>query len=444
MKLWDKHRETNDMVHAFTTGKDRELDHLLAWADLVGSMAHARMLGSVGLISPQEANLLEKELKALYRQAMDGKLTIDPQCEDIHSHIEMVLTGKLGDTGKRIHTGRSRNDQVILAIRLFARKELRDVSNEMQELFFLLIQLANKFRNHLMPGYSHMQVAMPSSFGMWFSAYAESLADDLLPLRTAYQMMNQNPLGTGAGYGSSFPLNREMTTRLLGFATMNINSVYAQMSRVKAEAATSFALASVASTLARLANDICLYMGSNYGFFSIPGKLTTGSSIMPHKKNPDVFELIRARCNRLQGLPAQIASLTANLPTGYHRDFQLIKESFLPAFKELKDCISMISFMIREIRVSGTIKSDPVYDYMFSVEALNRLTQLGIPFRDAYDQIAQSIEDGSFKPDKNLSHTHTGSLGKLGLASISKKWKSNLRSINFDLAENAIQKILHD
>jgi argininosuccinate lyase len=442
MKLWGKTNIADSRVHRFTSEKDRKFDQLLALPDIIGSIAHARMLGSVGLISGEDAGMLERELKLLYRQAETGELIIDPDCEDIHSHIEMALTKKLGDTGRRIHTGRSRNDQVILAMRLFAREGLKDITSGMQELFGVLIQMAEKHNQLPMPGYTHMQLAMPSSFGLWFSAFAESLAEDLIPVHSAYRMMDQNPLGSGAGYGSSYPVDREMTTSLLGFSGMNVNAVYAQMSRTRAEITTAFALAAIASTLSRLSNDVCLYMGENYGLFSLPEAMTTGSSIMPHKKNPDVFELIRARCNRLQQLPAQLSAIAVNLPTGYHRDFQLFKESLLPAFTDLMECLSMAGMMAGQLRVSSPVEGNPLYDRMYSVEEINRLTQTGIPFREAHGLVARQIEAGVFKPDKRLTHTHTGSIGNLGLSLIREKWETNFRSINFDKADQAIRQII--
>jgi argininosuccinate lyase len=442
MKLWGKTNNADTRIHHFTSDKDRELDQLLALPDIIGSIAHARMLGVVGMIPEQEAILLERELKILYQQVEKVGLTINPDCEDIHSHIEMVLTKNLGDTGRRIHTGRSRNDQVILAMRLFARGEMKQLTTSMKELFEVLMQQAEKHDRLPMPGYTHMQLAMPSSFGLWFSAFAESLAEDLIPVQAAYRMADHNPLGTGAGYGSSFPVNREMTTDLLGFNGMNVNSVYTQMSRTRSETTTAFALAGIASTLSRLANDICLYMGENYGFFSLSEEMTTGSSIMPHKKNPDVFELIRARCNRLQHLPAQLSAMAMNLPTGYHRDFQLFKESLLPAIADLKECLTMAALLVRQLRVSSPVDGNPLYERMYSVEEIDRLTQTGIPFREAYGMVAGQIKDATFKPDKHLTHTHTGSIGNPGFLLIRKKWETNLGTINFDKAEKAIRQLL--
>ena len=444
MKLWEKTNGSDQRIHQFTSSRDRELDQLIALSDIVGSIAHVRMLGNVGLISVRDAGLIEKELKILYRQAEHEGLVVDPACEDIHSHLEMVLTRKLGDAGRRVHTGRSRNDQVILALRLFYRKELGRITAKMQELFDLLLRMAKKHGRRPMPGYTHMQVAMPSSFGLWFSAFAESLAEDLIPLRAAFQMVNQNPLGSGAGYGSSFPINREMTTRLLGFEGLNVNSVYAQMSRPKSEITTASALAAIAFTLSRLANDICLYSGENYGFFSLPAEMTTGSSIMPHKRNPDVFELIRARCNRLQHLPAQLTVLVVNLPTGYHRDYQLMKESLLPAFGDMYQCLDLCIDMVRQLRVSLPGESNRIYDHMYSVEAINALTQKGIPFRKAYGIVAREIETGTFRPQRMPGHTHTGSIGNLSLPLIRRRWKYNLKHIPFARAEQAVRLLIEE
>ena len=412
-KLWEKNIDVNPEIERFTVGKDRELDIFLARYDVLGSIAHSTMLQSIGMLTADEMQSLHNELRNIYTLIEEGCFTIEEGVEDVHSQVELMLTRKLGDTGKKIHSGRSRNDQVLLDLKLFTRKELQDVCTAVKELFDALIEQSNAHKDVLMPGYTHLQVAMPSSFGLWFGAYAESLADEMLFLQAAYRMCNRNPLGSAAGYGSSFPLNRTMTTELLGFDSMNYNVVYAQMGRGKCERNVAYALASVAGTLAKMAFDACMFNSQNFGFVKLPVECTTGSSIMPHKKNPDVFELLRAKCNRLQALPTDIILIMNNLPCGYFRDLQIIKELFLPAFNEIKDCLNMATYIIKRIEVNESILNDSRYDAMFSVEEVNRLAAEGMPFRDAYKKVGLDIEAGTFKPDKNIKHTHEGSIGNL-------------------------------
>ncbi|MBR2234456.1 MAG: argininosuccinate lyase [Prevotella sp.] len=411
--LWSKGYDINAEIERFTVGRDRELDLLLAPYDVMGSMAHIIMLNSIGLIGDDELPLLLSELRAIHQVAMDGKFVIEEGIEDVHSQVELMLTRRLGDMGKKIHSGRSRNDQVLLDLKLFTRHELRLVAEAVADLFHQLIQKSNQHSQVLMPGYTHLQVAMPSSFGLWFGAHAESLCDDMPFLEAAWRTVNRNPLGSAAGYGSSFPLNRQMTTRLLGFDSMDYNVVYAQMGRGKMELGVGFAVASIAATLAKLAFDACLFNSQNFGFIRLPRECTTGSSIMPHKKNPDVFELIRAKCNKLQALPTQVTLIKNNLPTGYFRDLQIIKEVFLPAFDELLDCLRMTTYIINKIEVNEHILDDERYDPMFSVEEVNRLAAEGMPFRDAYKKVGLDIEAGRFKPCKDIHHTHEGSIGNL-------------------------------
>ncbi len=412
-KLWEKNTQVNAKIEAFTVGRDREMDIFLAKYDVLGSMAHIRMLQSVGLLEESELKLLLSELKAIYTLAENDEFVIEEGVEDVHSQVELLLTRKLGDIGKKIHSGRSRNDQVLLDLKLFARAEIEKVVNSVSDLFDVLISQSNKYKNVLLPGYTHLQVAMPSSFGLWFGAYAESLADDLQLLLSAWKITNRNPLGSAAGYGSSFPLNRQLTTDLLGFDTMNYNVVYAQMGRGKMERTVANALASVAATVAKLAFDACMFTSQNFGFIKLPDEFTTGSSIMPHKKNPDVFELTRAKCNKLQSLPQQIMLITNNLPSGYFRDLQIIKEVFVPAFAELNDCLEMTTMMMAQVKVNENILDDSRYDFLFSVEEVNRLTLSGVPFRDAYKQVGLDIEAGNFVPNKDVNHTHQGSIGNL-------------------------------
>jgi len=412
-KLWEKNTQVNSKIEAFTIGSDRELDVFLARYDVLGSMAHIKMLESVGLLQPDELDSLLKELKNIYQLANEGQFTIEKGVEDVHSQVEMLLTGKLGDMGKKIHSGRSRNDQVLLDLKLFTRAEIEKTVSAVTGLFDVLITQSNRYKDVLLPGYTHLQVAMPSSFGLWFGAYAESLADDLQLLLSAWKITNRNPLGSAAGYGSSFPLNRQMTTDLLGFDSMNYNVVYAQMGRGKMERTVANALASVAATVAKLAFDACMFTSQNFGFIRLPDEFTTGSSIMPHKKNPDVFELTRAKCNKIQSLPQQIMMITNNLPSGYFRDLQIIKEVFIPVFAELTDCLEMTSLMMAQVEINKDILKDPRYDFLFSVEEVNRLTLSGVPFRDAYKQVGLEIEAGNFKPVKTVNHTHEGSIGNL-------------------------------
>ena len=412
-KLWQKNFSVNEEIERFTVGMDRELDLLLAKYDVLGSLAHIKMLTSIGLIEGNELDVLSKELSDIHKDIEKGNFIIEDGVEDVHSQIELMLTRKLGDTGKKIHSGRSRNDQVLLDLKLFMRSEIYELVALIHQLFQRLIALSNQNKDVLMPGYTHLQVAMPSSFGLWFGAYAESLSDDLAVLKSAYEIVNRNPLGSAAGYGSSFPLNRQMTTDLLGFESMNYNVVYAQMGRGKAEKILSNALSNIADTLSKFAMDVCVYMGQNHGFISFPNEYTTGSSIMPHKKNPDVFELIRARSNKLKALSNEISMITTNLPSGYHRDLQMIKENFLPAFKNLKECLYMTWFMLEKIEVKKNILEDDKYRYLFSVELVNQLVLEGMPFRDAYVEVGRRIEDGEFEIPEKLTHSHEGSLGNL-------------------------------
>jgi argininosuccinate lyase len=443
-KLWEKGIKINELIESFTVGKDREMDFYLAKFDVIGSLAHIQMLESIGLLPQNEYLKLAKELKNIYHEILAGNFNLEEGVEDIHSQIELLLTRRLGETGKKIHSGRSRNDQVLLDLKLFARDEIRMVAENTNQLFQILIGQSERYKNVLMPGYTHLQVAMPSSFGLWFSAYAESLTDDLLLLQAAYRVADQNPLGSAAGYGSSFPLNRQMTTDLLGFETLNINVVYAQMGRGKMERTVLFALASIAATISRLAYDVCLYMSQNFDFVRLPAELTTGSSIMPHKKNPDVFELLRAHCNRIQSLPAQMLTVTNNLPSGYFRDMQLTKEIFIPAFKELNECISIASFALENITVNENILADDKYLYLYSVEEVNKLVLSGTPFRDAYRKIGESIENKEFVPQRQVHHTHEGSIGNLCLNRIEDKMKQVLESFQFGKASRAIENLLKD
>ena len=413
MKLWQKKISVNKKVERFTIGKDRELDLLLAEHDVLGSMAHAKMLASVGLLKKNEQKKLHAELKNILQKANQGKFKIENGVEDVHSQVEFLLTKKLGEVGKKIHSARSRNDQVLLDVKLFSRKEIFLVADNVSSLFNLLISLSNKHKNKLLPGYTHLQIAMPSSFGLWFGAYAESLKDDLEFLFSVYKIINKNPLGSGAGYGSSLSINRNLTAKLLGFDGLNNNSVYAQMTRGKTEKLVSYALANIASTLSKLAIDVCLFMNQNFDFISFPEELTTGSSIMPHKKNPDVFELIRGKCNRMQTLPEQILAITKNLPSGYHRDFQLLKEIYFPAFAELNNCLTMTKFMLEKIKVKDNILVDDKYKYLFSVDAVNELVKKGMPFREAYKKVGEEISSGNFVRPKKVSYTHEGSIGNL-------------------------------
>ena len=441
-KLWEKNSSVNSEIERFTVGRDRELDLLLARYDILGSLAHSAMLQSIGMLTADEKENLHRELRDIYSTVEAGEFIIEEGIEDVHSQVELMLTERLGDTGKKIHSGRSRNDQVLVDLKLFTRHELQEICTAVKELFDSLIEQSEKHKDVLMPGYTHLQVAMPSSFGLWFGAYAESLTDDMLFLQAAYKMCNRNPLGSAAGYGSSFPLNRTMTTELLGFDSMNYNVVYAQMGRGKCERNVAFALASVAGTLAKLAFDACMFNSQNFGFVKLPVECTTGSSIMPHKKNPDVFELLRAKCNRMQALPTDIMMIINNLPSGYFRDLQIIKEVFLPAFADIKECIAMANYIIKRIEVKTDILDDTRYDAMFSVEEVNRLATEGMPFRDAYKKVGLDIEAGTFTPDKNVRHTHEGSIGNLCSGQISALMQKNFEEMNFAKANDAINKLL--
>ncbi|MDR1502850.1 MAG: argininosuccinate lyase [Prevotella sp.] len=413
MKLWEKSVQVNKDVESYTVGHDRELDIYLAPYDVLGSMAHITMLESIGLLTKDELSVLLKELKEIYNIAVAGKFEIEDGIEDVHSQVELMLTRRLGDIGKKIHSGRSRNDQVLVDLKLFTRDQIHTLVDSVTALIDVLLIQSEKYKDILMPGYTHLQIAMPSSFGLWFGAYAESLVDDLQLLLAAYKICNRNPLGSAAGYGSSFPLNRQMTTDLLGFDSMDYNVVYAQMGRGKMERIVSFAIASIAGTLSKLSYDACLYNSQNFGFIKLADEYTTGSSIMPHKKNPDVFELTRAKCNKLQTLPNDITLIINNLPSGYFRDLQIIKELFIPSFGEINDCLHMVARMMNEVKINEDILNDPKYLLIFSVEEVNRLVLKGVPFRDAYKQVGLDIEKGNFAHDKKVNHTHEGSIGNL-------------------------------
>lgn len=441
-KLWDKGKATNAEIEKFTVGKDREMDLYLAECDVLGSMAHITMLESIGLIAKDELPVLLAELKNIYLAAHRGEFVIEEGIEDVHSQVELMLTRKLGDLGKKIHSGRSRNDQVLVDMKLWTREQIRSVVEAVEGLFDVLIQQSEKYKNVLLPGYTHLQIAMPSSFGLWFGAYAESLADDMELMLSAWKVTNRNPLGSAAGYGSSFPLNRQMTTELLGFDTMDYNVVYAQMCRGKMEKTVSFALAGIAATLSKLAFDACMFTSQNFGFIKLPDECTTGSSIMPHKKNPDVFELTRAKCNKIQSLPSQIMMLINNLPSGYFRDLQIIKEVFIPSFGELLDCIKMTTHIMSDVKINEHILDDPKYDFIFSVEEVNRLALEGMPFRDAYKKVGLECEAGEFKPNKNIHHTHQGSIGNLCNDGITALMNKTISEFNFDKVEEAKKKLL--
>lgn len=441
-KLWEKNTQVNTDVERYTVGHDREMDLYLARYDVLGSLAHIAMLQTIGLLSADELKVLTEELRNIYALIEQGDFSIEAGVEDIHSQIELMLTRKLGDIGKKIHSGRSRNDQVLVDLKLFIRSQLREVVQDTKALFDTLIDQSYRYRNVLMPGYTHLQVAMPSSFGLWFGAYAESLIDDLIVVQSAYRISNRNPLGSAAGYGSSFPLNRTFTTDALGFESMDYNVVYAQMGRGKTERIVASALASIAATLSKLSFDACLFNSQNFGFIKLPDEYTTGSSIMPHKKNPDVFELTRARCNKLQSLPYQITLIANNLPSGYFRDMQMIKEIFLPAFDELRECLRMVTRMISEIEVNDRILDDERYKYMFSVEEVNRLARSGVPFRDAYKQVGLAIEAGEFEPCKTIEHTHEGSIGSLCNDRISMLMQQIISEFDFSRIDRAEARLL--
>ena len=442
MKLWEKNFEINKEIERFTVGRDRELDLYLAKYDVMGSMAHITMLESIGLLTSDELRMLLAALKDIYVQAERGEFTIEDGIEDVHSQVELMLTRRLGDVGKKIHSGRSRNDQVLLDLKLFTRDRLKGIVRLVEQLFHTLQTQSETYKDVLMPGYTHLQIAMPSSFGLWFGAYAESLVDDMMFLHAAFRLCNRNPLGSAAGYGSSFPLDRTMTTRLLGFESLNYNVVYAQMGRGKMERNVAFALASVAGTLAKLAYDACLFNSQNFGFVKLPNECTTGSSIMPHKKNPDVFELIRAKSNKLQALPQQIMMIMNNLPSGYFRDLQIIKEVFLPAFDELADCLQMADYIVERMEVNRHILDDEKYTPIFSVEKVNRLAASGVPFRDAYKQVGLEIEAGRFATDKQVHHTHEGSIGNLCTEEIALQMQSVVDQFHFEKIEQAEQALL--
>jgi argininosuccinate lyase len=441
-KLWEKNFEVNKEIERFTVGRDREMDMYLAKHDVLGSMAHITMLESIGLLEKDELEKLLAELRHIYQLCEDGEFIIEDDVEDVHSEVELMLTRKLGDMGKKIHSGRSRNDQVLVDLKLFTRHELMEVVDNVKALFDELIQKSNQYKDVLMPGYTHLQIAMPSSFGLWFGAYAESLADDMLYLQAAWRMTNRNPLGSAAGYGSSFPLNRQMTTDLLGFDSMDYNVVYAQMGRGKMERNVAFAMATVAGTVAKMAFDACMFNCQNFQFVKLPKECTTGSSIMPHKKNPDVFELIRAKSNKLQSLPQQIMMIMNNLPVGYFRDLQIIKEAFLPAFDELNDCLRMAAYIINKMEVNDHILDNPMYDPMFSVEEVNSLAAAGMPFRDAYKKVGLEIEAGEFVANKDIHHTHEGSIGNLCNDKIQALMEQTLAEFGFDKVRNAEKKLL--
>jgi len=441
-KLWEKSVQVNKNIERFTVGLDREMDLYLAKYDVLGSMAHITMLESIDLLTKEELTQLLAELKNIYATAEKGEFVIEEGVEDVHSQVELLLTRKLGDVGKKIHSGRSRNDQVLLDLKLFTRAEIKEIAESVEQLFHVLIRQSERYKNVLMPGYTHLQIAMPSSFGLWFGAYAESLADDMLFLQAAFKMCNRNPLGSAAGYGSSFPLNRTMTTQLLGFDSLDYNVVYAQMGRGKMERNVAFAMATIAGTLSKMAFDACLFNSQNFGFVKLPDECTTGSSIMPHKKNPDVFELTRAKCNKIQALPQQIMMIANNLPSGYFRDLQIIKEIFLPAFQELKDCLDMATYIMDKIKVNEHILDDDKYQLIFSVEEVNRLAREGMPFRDAYKKVGLDIEAGNFSPNKEVHHTHEGSIGNLCNDEISALMQQIVNGFNFHCMETAESALL--
>ena len=442
MKLWQKDKEVAKSVELFTVGKDREMDIFLAASDVLGSLAHTKMLASIGLLSESDLQVVQQELKSIYRDIEAGNFTIEEGIEDVHSQVELLLTKRIGEAGKKIHSGRSRNDQVLVDLKLFFRTQIKHLVDDMAVLFTQLISQSEEHQDKLLPGYTHLQIAMPSSFGLWFGAYAESLADDMELMLAAWKICNKNPLGSAAGYGSSFPLNRTMTTELLGFDSLNYNVVYAQMGRGKTERILAQAMSSVAATLAKLAMDVCLFINQNFAFISFPDELTTGSSIMPHKKNPDVFELIRSRCNKIQALPNEIALMTTNLPSGYHRDLQLLKENLFPAFTSLSECLEMTSYMLQHISIKGDILKDPKYAYLFSVEVVNDEVLKGTPFREAYKTVGMQIERGEFKAPEMVKHTHEGSIGNLCNAKISEAFARTLKGFSFDKVDQAINSLL--
>jgi argininosuccinate lyase len=442
MKLWQKNTNVSEAVEAFTVGNDKAMDMFLAPFDVQGSLAHIIMLESIGLLTKEELEILSAELKSIYKEIEAGSFLLEEGVEDIHSQVELLLTTRLGEVGKKIHSGRSRNDQVLVDLKLFLRSSIENLVHNIESLFTLLQSKSEEYKEHLLPGYTHLQLAMPSSFGLWLGAYAESLVDDVITLQSAYKIVNKNPLGSGAGYGSSFPLNRTYTTELLGFDSLNYNVAYAQMTRGKSERIVAQALSNVAATLNKLSMDCCLYMNQHFSFISFPDELTTGSSIMPHKKNPDVFELIRAKCNQLQALPNDIALLTTNLTSGYHRDFQLLKEYVFPAFTTLNTCIDMMHLMISNIKVKENLLENEQYKYLFSVEEVNKLVLQGMPFRDAYKKVGVEIEEGNFNHSKTVNHTHEGSIGNLCTAEIKRIMDEAISTFNFQKYHTAIQKLL--
>lgn len=442
MKLWTKSSDALSEVSTFTTGDDLRWDHQLAKYDVLGSLAHIRMLASIKLLSAEDCKSLENELKKIYKAIGSGDFTLEKGVEDIHSQVELLLTRTLGEAGKKIHSGRSRNDQVLLDTKLFIRQEIEDLVQHIRNLFDLLIAKSEEHKDHLLPGYTHLQLAMPSSFGLWFAAYAESLVDDVVTLQAAYRVANKNPLGSAAGYGSSFPLNRKMTTELLGFEDLNYNVVYAQMGRGKTEKIVAAAVGNVAGTLAKLAMDACLYLNQNFGFISFPDELTTGSSIMPHKKNPDVFEIIRGRCNAIQSIAGEITLLTANLPSGYHREFQILKEKLFPAFRSLRECLEMTGLMLSRIQVNASLLEDDRYRFLFSVEEVNKLVLQGIPFREAYRKVGADIEQGKFNPTRTVRHTHEGSIGNLCNDEIKRMMEQEIKAFPFSRVKDALSKLL--
>lgn len=442
MKLWQKNTHVNTDVNRFTVGRDRELDLNLAAFDVLGSLAHTQMLEKIGLLTTVDLEEIQLALKDIYIEVQNGSFVMEEDVEDIHSQIELLLTNRIGDNGKKIHSGRSRNDQVLLDLKLYFRYEIQEIVEKTTVVFERFQQLSNTYSKVLMPGYTHLQIAMPSSFGLWFGAYAESLVDDLEMMLAAWKITNKNPLGSAAGYGSSFPLNRQMTTDLLGFDSMNYNVVYAQMGRGKTERVLAQALSSVAATLAKFAMDGCLYMSQNMNFISFPDHLTTGSSIMPHKKNPDVLELIRSRCNKIQALPNEIALMTTNLPSGYHRDLQLLKENLFPAFASLKECLDILDLMLKNIQINPNILEDPKYDYLFSVEVVNNQVLEGIPFREAYKNIGLAIESGAYQPSKEVNHTHEGSIGNLMNGAIAEQFKKVVDQFDFKTVQQRLTALL--
>lgn len=442
MKLWDKGYSVNKKIEDFTIGRDKELDLELAPFDILGTIAHTSMLAKVGLLTNQELEILRPELKDLFHSALKDSFVIEEGVEDVHSQVELLLTRKLGEVGKKVHSGRSRNDQVLLDLKLYTRQRISEITQSVKILFDALQKRSEQHRKDLLPGYTHLQVAMPSSFGLWFGAYAESLTDDLHLLLAAWKITNQNPLGAAAGYGSSFPLDREMTTRLLGFDDLSYNVVYAQMARGKMERTVTTAIASIASTVGKFAMDACLYMSQNFAFIGLPKEMTTGSSIMPHKKNPDVFELIRGKCNKMQALPIQIGMITGNLPSGYFRDLQIIKEVFIPAFDEILSCLDLATFAVENMTIKEDLMKNPLYKYAFSVEEVNKRVLKGIPFREAYRQVGIEIEGGTFTVPEKINHTHAGSIGNLCNTNIKQKMETIINQFSFDTMNNAIQKLI--